>query len=95
MSDSKARLFWASWYAHPLVSYTLHSPWWVSGTRLDGSPVICAAIEADSSYAAIDAVIDAHDTMVELEWRFVEARPEGWSPFSERFPRADWMRWPQ
>jgi len=29
----------------------------------------------------------------DVEWRFVEERPDDWSPFSDRFPQADWMEW--
>jgi len=27
------------------------------------------------------------------EDRFVTQKPADWSPFSDRFPRADWMQW--
>jgi hypothetical protein len=57
-------------------------------------PTICAAIIAEDEEAARRIVIEAHDKPVVPEWRFVEARPEDWTPFCDRFQRKDWMKWP-
>lgn len=92
--------WWVSWYG-TASPFTLESPWWISGYRCDGiegmseTPTICAAIQAESEEDAKDIVLASHDTPpADLEWRFVFERPEGWSPYGDRFPRADWMRWP-
>lgn len=34
------------------------------------------------------------DKSVELEWPFCVEKPAGWAPFSDRFSRTEWMRWP-
>jgi hypothetical protein len=91
--------YWISWFAHPTVSYELHTPWWVSGARLLNDDemteqgTLCAAVRAASEDAAKAVIVAAHDEPVDLEWRFVEPRPADWSPFSDRFPRAKWMKW--
>lgn len=85
--------FWVSWLRDPYVKFTLHSPWWISGYR-DGQATICAAIEAASEEAAKALIVAAHDTPVDLEWRFCTERDPDWSPFCNRFPRASWMVWP-
>lgn len=97
--------WWVSWY-HPkdLGDFELGSPWWVSGAQqkidastgaiLESWPTICAAVRAKTEEEAMGVIITAFDRRPkEMEWRFVEERPSGWSPFSERFPRADWMEW--
>lgn len=96
--------FWVSWYSSD-TPWTLHSPWWISGTRHVANrlafdegwdqPIICAAIRANDKQHAADLIADAHDTRpTDLEWRFLDERPNEWMPFSERFPRAAWMEWP-
>lgn len=92
--------FWVSWYGSP-IPYELHTPWWISGYRMDGdddnpdTPTICAAVQAEDEVGAMEVVMAAHDTRPdELEWRFVSVRPDDWEPFNSRFPRAAWMKWP-
>jgi hypothetical protein len=97
MADDKN--WWVSWYnTHTGDAFELHSPWWVSGTRMsDDADTIVAAIRAPSEKAAKGKVIAAYDRppVTSLEWRFCEERPEDWSPFgSDRFPQAAWMQWP-
>ena len=86
--------WWVSWYSNGAFEY--HGPWWVSGQRLsDNAHTICAAVRADTEDAARKVITDAHDDpTTTLEWRFVEERPDDWNPFSDRFPRADWVQWP-
>lgn len=93
MSRPSIRPFWVSWYGTG-KEFELHSPWWISGWR-DDQPTICAAVRAIDELSAKAQIIDAHDEVLDKlpEWRFVEERPEDWSPFSGRFPRADWMQW--
>lgn len=98
--------FWISWFHKPAMgAFELHSPWWVSGSREvanrftfdegHSEPTICAAVRAEDEAAAKEAVTAAYDMRpADMEWRFCEPRPDDWSPFSGRFPRADWMKWP-
>lgn len=97
--------FWISWYHTPVMGqFELHSPWWVSGARhvadrlafdeVREEPTICAAVQADHEEAAKAIVQASYDVPPhEIEWRFCEERPDDWSPFSGRFPKADWMKW--
>ena len=90
--------YWLSWYGTS-DSFELTSPWWISGERVfaDGSAelTICAAIIASGTDAAKSVVVNAHDiSPTRLAWRFVEERPDDWEPFCDRFPRAEWMQWP-
>lgn len=77
-------------------AFTLESPWWISG--MAGSrdaESVCAAVMATDEEDAMRVILAAHDNPeVELEWRFVEQREDGWAPFSSRFQRVEWMRWP-
>lgn len=85
--------YWVSWYGTG-VGFELNSPWWVSGERLsDDAPTICAAVVAEDEDGARAVVETAHDEPVTPEWRFVEERPDNWTPFNNRFRRADWMVW--
>lgn len=90
--------FWLSWYCDRMGEFELWWPWWVSGYRMDENqtPTICAAVIAKDEDAAWQVVIDSHDDPkpTELEQRFCEEQESDWSPFTDRFPRADWMRWP-
>lgn len=93
--------WWVSWYGAKGVAFTLHTPWWISGYRCDSedgeddTPTICAAVIAESEEAAKRLIVGSHDSPVKLKWRFVNVRPSCWSPFCERFPKADWMQWPE
>ena len=95
--------WWVSWYEHGSrkngdfesgVAFELHTPWWISGERLDGQTTIVAAVKARNEAEAKRVVLRAHDKPVRLNWRFVNARPDDWSPFCDRFTRAKWMQWP-
>ena len=93
------RPFWVSWW-HDVEGersgFELHCPWWVSGSRDDDdAQSIVAAVMALDEDDAKARIVAAHDhTDVTLEWRFVNPRDPGWEPFCNRFPRAEWMRWP-
>lgn len=95
--------WWVSW--HGEAPFTLRWPWWISGFGLTVNRFafdeererlsFCAAVIAPDRQAAADIIVAAHDTAPrDLEWRFLEERPDDWSPFSERFPKANWMKWP-
>lgn len=90
------KAFWLSWYnVLPMASFELHRPWWISGYRVsDDAETICAALIAPDESAAKQFILNAYDEPPKsVEWRFCEERFGDWSPFSDRFPRADWMKW--
>lgn len=93
--EAPLKNFWVSWFATPEQGeFEIHSPWWFSGTRLDGASTVVAAVKATDADAARIMVFESYDRPpFKLDWRFVEERPDDWSPFSDRFPRADWMKW--
>lgn len=89
--------YWVSWWYYSVFEY--NGPWWESGYREneDGSETgsLCAAVMAESEEAAKAVIVKAHDVPpTEIEWRFCEERPEGWSPAGFRFRMAEWMKWP-
>lgn len=88
--------FWVSWYGKN-GCFELHYPWWISGEMETGHQIFCAAVLARDEEHARKIVEQVHDEGEEtqIEWRFVEARDATWSPFGERFPAADWMKWPE
>lgn len=97
--------FWLSWTAkNEHGAWTIHSPWWISGYEIfstsaryyNEDPIVCAAVMADRLTSAKEYIRLCHDNpppMDEIAWRFIEEKPQGWSPFSDRFPKADWMKW--
>jgi len=97
--------YWVSWYCPEdmMGKFELHSPWWISGETMDEpmSFTICAAVMATSEDQAKLKVIMSHDApyvsraSTETVWRFASLKPDDWSPFTDRFPKADWMQWPQ
>lgn len=87
-----------SWYERVENEFTLHTPWWITGQRLEedgGAQVICAAVRAESEHAAKRIIAAAHDKPIEIEWRFCQEQVADWNPFNERFPRVAWMQWPE
>lgn len=87
--------WWVSWYADD-KGFEYHGPWWITGHEIGGAATIVAAVLANSLEEAKAVIVAAHDKEnVELRWRFVEDRPGDWAPFGERFPRGDWMKWPE
>jgi hypothetical protein len=100
------RNWWVSWYCpnDMMGKFELHSPWWVSGATMENDAgkfayTVCAAVRAASEDQAKEKVIMSHDADVlewasnQIDWRFVEERPDDWSPFNSRFQAADWMQW--
>lgn len=88
------KTFWVSWWHTDAYSaFEIHAPWWESGFRgADSASSLCAAIRAPSEAEAQALVIQSYDTApVDLEFRFVEERPDDWSPYTDRFRKADWM----
>ena len=88
--------WWVSWYHHweEHGPFTLHSPWWISSSDAEGRDGICAAVRAEDEEGAMEVVLSSFDRRSDsVEWRFVEWREDGWSPFGSRFPKAEWMAW--
>lgn len=88
--------FWLSWYhKEDYGEFELHSPWWFSGMRVwDGADTVCAAVRAQSEHEAKMIVMEAYDKIpTGIEWRFCLRLREDWTPFSDRFPKAEWMQW--
>lgn len=91
--------FWVSWW-DPNGDFELFWPWWATGQREtdddDEEVSICAALEASSEEEVEEFIRAAYDAPKDLtlEFRFIEERDDDWSPFSSRFPKAQWMRWP-
>lgn len=90
--------YWASIYVPNEImgAFEYHGPWWISG-ETDDEQIICAAVQATSEDAASSVLVGSFDEGADLSGirrRFVEERGLGWSPFSDRFQKADWMKWP-
>ena len=88
--------YWVSWYATEANGpYEIHTPWWCTGWRLsDDAETICAALKAKSEHDAMEQIYRAYDQRPDsIEFRFVEPRPDDWSPFDDRFQRAEWLGW--
>ena len=83
-----------------LSHFEYHGPWWISGYAPDAEGdytvhIICAAVVAASEDAARRVIVAAFDDGHTLaEWSFSSSRDADWEPFSDRFSRASWMRWP-
>jgi hypothetical protein len=98
---TKGPKWWVSWYLPDDLydTFEMHAPWWVTGqTFADAEErvayTVCAALRGASEQVVKEQVLSCYDQRPEaIEWRFVNERPSSWSPFSERFPRADWMQW--
>jgi hypothetical protein len=87
--------WWISWWHETeFGAYEFRGPWWISGEDAGGRQSVCAAVRAPSEEAAEALVSHLYDAGgIEPEIRFCEERPVGWSPFCDRFPRANWMEW--
>jgi len=86
--------YWISWYhKREFSGFELHSPWWITGYTGEGDITFCAAVKATDEIKAMEIVRNSYDVPPEdaIEWRFCEERPLDWSPFSDRFPKAEWM----
>lgn len=91
--------WWVSWYHNDAHGpFEIHTPWWWTSNT-----AVCAAILAPDVEAARKAIYDAYDNPPAfLAWRFVEPRPNDWSPWNlapgvigeSRFQPRDWMKWP-
>lgn len=90
------KVFWVRWYGKPEAGFETTTPWWVSGYAGDGSyTIFVAAVRAEDVESAKNVIASAYDDAIGIvEWSFVNERADDWTPFCDRFPRADWMVWP-
>lgn len=92
---SLRRNFWASWYdldTYPQFDSNL--PSWCTGWRMrDNARTIVCAVKAENEDAVKAIIRRAYGFNRNIEFRFIEQRPNNWEPFNERFQREDWMEW--
>lgn len=87
--------WWVSWYSES-SAFALWFPWWVSGFDSRDRDTIVAAVIADTEEEAKEIIFSAYDTRPShIEWRFLNELPDGASPYSDRFRKADWHVWPE
>lgn len=70
------------------------SPWWCTGSS-EGADTICAYVLAENESRAKDYICSAYDENPHadfIRWRFCEEKDLSKAFSSDRFPRADWMR---
>lgn len=91
----KLTWFWVSWYwTKKMGDFTLFCPWWIMGTRGEDDHIVHAAVPAETEDEARNVVRLAYDKAPRsVEWRSCNEgdTPE---PYSERRPKAKWMKWP-
>jgi len=92
--------YWVSWWTTlKMGSWELHFPWWISGEFLnpDDGVSICAAIKAKDEQDVKNLIINCYDSpelaRENIEWRFIHKQKKSFKPFTDRFPKADWMKW--
>jgi hypothetical protein len=91
---TKVTKFWISWHStEEMSAFELNTPWWISGYRgSDDAAIICAAVKAASKEHAEQIIYESYDNRpASIEFRFCDERPDDWTPFCDRFKRAEWM----
>lgn len=92
--------FWVSFWGDNTVlpHFEMHRPWWISGEDMAERKAICCAVIAPDEEAVkkyVRSCFDKGKAPDTIEYRFINIRRDDWSPFSDRFPKADWMDWPE
>ena len=86
--------YWISWWHDTNYRpFLLNFPWWSTGTAHDDAESICAAVIADDEVEARNIITNAYPEKYKIRFRFNEAKPQNWSPFSDRFKKMEWMKW--
>lgn len=85
--------WWLSFYVDEDHGWLIESPWWISGYG-ENTNIVVVAMVATTEDEAKDKVLSGIDEGAKFEWRFVIEKENDWSPFGDRFQRADWMEWP-
>lgn len=85
--------FWLSWVAIT-HDYCIHFPHWVSGEDANGNSILVCAVWATNGNKAKGIINNCHfSPNTHLSFRFCEEKSIDWSPFCDRFQRANWMIW--
>lgn len=101
------KFYWVSFYAPggDMQGFEYHGPWWVSGYEMNEDldhgvkadvPIIVAAVMATDEAAAYETLrlaFDEQERPRTLRERFANEKDWG-EPYSDRFPKASWMKWP-
>jgi hypothetical protein len=93
-TEAKLKKYWISWYHDENFSpFELETAWWISGEEYNKNrKMICAAIYSDHIALAHQKIQMLYDIPPrEIEFRFCEEKPNDWTPYCDRFPKADWM----
>lgn len=90
--------YWLSWYhsTAELGMFKLSWPVWNVGQDGESdSEIMRAAVKAKNEEAAMHIIVSSYDDIMagDIEFIFVDEKPVDWSPFSDRFPKASWMKW--
>lgn len=92
--------YWIGWNHRPdYGQFSLGGPWWEDGpweTPIGTGRFLVSVVRTTSEEETMGVVRKSylHEYPVDVEFRFCDWRPDGWSPFTARFPRAGWMEWP-
>lgn len=84
-----------------MENFEMHSPWWISGSQINSnyeitSHSICCAIQQPNKrevYRYVRSCFDKGYEPKRIKYRFIDEKPNSWSPFCDRFPKAKWMKW--
>lgn len=87
--------YWISWiHEETYGSFELYLPWWCTGYDSEDNSLICAAILAYNEEEAVNKIESSYDAKPQhIIFRFIDEKEKEWSPFNDRFPKADWMKW--
>ena len=100
LNNSGLHNFSASWVceAGQEKFFKYPGPWWHRlGKTGDGQMLVAmfAAITAENERAVKAIVVQNLLKGAKImQWNNPVLRLPGWSPFSEAFPRGEWMQWP-
>lgn len=92
-----SKVFWVSWWIREIDDPEVASTWpkgvkgWVSGEDMNEPPrqSWCARVEAKDQADAKAKILGMYGRFsTEVEWRFIEEKPDGWWPPADRFPRG-------
>lgn len=90
--------YWISWWNLALPDDTFvvidtEFPSWVSGFR-DDAESICAAVKANDEDAVMQIIQDLYASVGypdNFEIRFIDERPDDWTPYNSRFQKFEGM----
>ena len=88
--------FWVRWYSPKDRQFESIFPWWISGYFYDDNDnamvILVAAVKAVDENAAEEIIKSSYDEYYQdLNFSFVNEKSLEWSPFCDRFQKANWM----